>query len=82
MQANRIINKADITQRIEKSKKLHVAMVTFAELGHFIPMVRLADALVQAGHKVTLMTNNYFREKAQSLVAKAELKCQLLFPDE
>lgn len=47
-------------------KVIHICVVAFGEMGHFIPCTHVADALIEAGHQVTFITNGneYIREKA------------------
>ena len=48
-----------IEQRFKKSKSLKVAVICFAEMGHIIPAINIADLLVERGHDVYFITNDY-----------------------
>lgn len=37
---------------------MKVACVAVAEMGHFIPITHIADALIRRGHDVYVITNN------------------------
>ena len=39
-------------------QNLSVLLITMEEAGHSIPMLALGEALVEKGHKVTLLANN------------------------
>lgn len=53
-----------------KVPKLKVACVAIGEVGHFIPVSHIADALVQRGHEVHFITNQDYntREKAKIIL--------------
>jgi len=53
----------------EHQKALNIACVTIPSMGHFIPTMNIADALVSAGHRVTLITADY-GEKLRPKVEK------------
>ena len=44
-----------ILQAVEKRDNLSVLLITFEEAGHSIPMLALGEALLEKGHKVTLL---------------------------
>ena len=50
--------------RIEKSKKMKIAFIVLGEMGHLTPIVRLMDAVEEAGHETVLCTCGYAKEKA------------------
>ena len=66
---------------IRKSQKLHIATICLGEMGHFIPMSRLVDALEKKGHKVTMLTNKYKEERCRTFLDEAGLKADLVCPD-
>ena len=47
------LSKIEPTQK----KQLRIVCCAIAEMGHFIPMSHLADALMEAGHTVYFVTN-------------------------
>ena len=49
----------ELLKRIERSKKLKVALVAVGEMGHITPIVRLACALEEYGHETRVFTNKY-----------------------
>lgn len=51
-------------------------------MGHYIPIVRIAKALELAGHRVTIFSNNYHRERCQQVRDINDIKGEVLFPDE
>ena len=55
---------ARLLSTIAKSKNMKVALVVIGEMGHVIPIVRLASALEERGHQTTIMTFSYAKEKA------------------
>ena len=44
-----------ILQAQEKRNNLSVLLITMEEAGHSIPMLALGEALLEKGHKVTLL---------------------------
>ena len=60
----------------QKCKKLKVAIVTYGEMGHFIPLVKIAEILTEGGHDCHFITNGnkYIREKAPMLLDKVGIK--------
>lgn len=66
---------------LKKSKKLNIVTTCIGELGHFIPMLRLVDALAARGHKVTMMTNKFNETKCGNVLKKSGAKANLVCPD-
>ena len=77
-----LITAEQLQVRFEKSKQLNIAIVALAEMGHYIPMIRLASALESANHKVTIFSNNYNKDKATKMKDQNDIKGELVFPDE
>ena len=78
---NHSVSAAEVEERFEKSKQLRVACLVSCEMGHFTPMVRLAAALEKRGHHVTILTNNYFKDKCVKMCEQNNIQGDLLFPD-
>ena len=66
---------------MQKSKNLKIVTTCIGEMGHFIPMTRLVDALEEAGHEVVMFTNKYNEEKATKFARNNGIKAKLVFPD-
>ena len=60
---------------------MKIVTTCIGEMGHFIPLSRLVDALEEAGHEVVMMTNKFRQEKATNFARSQGLKCRLVFPD-
>lgn len=43
-------------------------MTAVPEMGHFIPLVRLAECLEKAGHRITFVTFNYKRDRCDTMI--------------
>ena len=54
-----MITAEQLSARFEKAKRLNIAVMSIAEMGHYIPMIHLAQALEKANHSVTIFTNAY-----------------------
>ena len=66
----------DYEEKFQKIKTgLKVAIVCFAELGHFIPCAHLGEEIVSRGHNVTFITNNYGKERCTKMVEAFGAKC-------
>lgn len=70
-----------LLKRIEKSKKLKIGIVVIGEMGHITPLIRLADALEEAGHETVFFTSLYAKEKAQRMMDQNGVKGKLITPD-
>lgn len=67
--------------RIERSKNLKIAFIVFGEMGHFIPLARLANALEERGHSTVFLSASYGREKALKMMDQNGIKGKLITPD-
>ena len=72
----------DYDYAIKKSKKLKIVTTCIGEMGHFIPMLRLVDALEEAGHEVVMFTNKFNAEKVTKFARSSGIKAKLVFPDD
>ena len=63
----------------QKQKKIKVACVAMAEMGHFIPITHIADALIRRGHEVYVITNNdaHNDHKASMILNSIDCKNQV-----
>ena len=43
---------------------MHIALCVTGEMGHYMPMMRLADAFEGFGHKITIISNYYMKDRA------------------
>ena len=57
-------------------------MVVLGEMGHFIPMVRIASALEEAGHTTVMISCNYSKTKAENIHKQNNIKGKIIFPDD
>ena len=71
-----------LEERFRKSKQLHLCLCAIGEMGHYIPIVRLASALELAGHKVTILGQHFAAEKCRKFCELNDIKGEVLFPDE
>ena len=66
----------DYEGRFSKMKTgMKVVIISWAEMGHFIPCSYLGEELVSRGHEVTFITNNYGKEKCTKMVEAFGAKC-------
>jgi UDP:flavonoid glycosyltransferase YjiC (YdhE family) len=66
----------DYQDRFQKIKTgLKVAIVCWAEMGHFIPCAHLGEEIVSRGHEVTFITNGYGKEKCTKMAEGFGAKC-------
>lgn len=68
--------------KLAKSKKMRIALLVIGEMGHAIPIIRLASALEERGHEVAIMTFSYAKEKAEKMMKQNNLKGELIIPFE
>jgi UDP:flavonoid glycosyltransferase YjiC (YdhE family) len=71
-----------IEERVAKSKNLKIALCAVPEMGHFIPLVRLAKALADRGHTVCFMAFKYHEDKIKTMIKNSELEAECYFADE
>ena len=63
-------------ERLQKMKTgMKVAIICWAEMGHFIPCAHLGEEIVFRGHEVTFLTNGYGKEKCTKMVEAFGAKC-------
>ena len=81
---NPIINELSdehLQVRVDTSKRLKIALITFGEIGHVMPMLRLTSYLEKAGHECTILSNKYKEQRVTEMLKQNELKSELIFPD-
>ena len=71
-----------IQERIAKSKCMTIALMAFGEMGHLIPLCRIAKALENAGHTCHILTFKYAQDKLTNFAKTAGLKAKWHFPSE
>jgi UDP:flavonoid glycosyltransferase YjiC (YdhE family) len=63
-------------ERFQKIKTgLKVAIVSWAEMGHFMPCAHLGEEIVSWGHEVIFIVNNYGKERCSKMVEAFGAKC-------
>ena len=69
----------DLDDRIEKSKKLRIVCMAVVNFGHMFPLLRIADALVERGHEVHIVScgNKQGKEKIPMLYKGMDVKIHL-----
>ena len=45
---------------------MNILIVSFSDMGHFVPLVHLAEEMERRHHKVTMLTTNYGVEKCKN----------------
>ena len=61
---------------MEEKKKLRIVCCSFGEMGHFIPMSHLADALMESGHEVFFVSNDDIYNDHKSSKILTAIGCQ------
>ena len=56
-------------------KGMKIAIVSWAEMGHFIPVSNIGEELLARGHEVTFITHNYGKERCTKLVEAFGARC-------
>lgn len=56
-------------------------MTVVPQPGHFIPLIRLAEALEAAGHFVTFLTLHYNKELLEKMIQMTGLKAEIRLAD-
>ena len=56
-------------------KGMTVAIVSFSQMGHFIPMSYIGEELINRGHNVTFIVNNFGKSKCTKMVESFGAKC-------
>ena len=51
-------------------------------MGHFIPLVRLAECFEKRGHQVTFLTMRGEAKKAETMIKRSELAAKIIFVEE
>ena len=61
-------------------KQLNIVCISFAEMGHLIPIIHIAEELSDRGHNVTVLSNQYGQEKASKMITAAG--CKAVFTED
>lgn len=64
-----------------KSKSMHVIISAMPLMGHFIPLVRLAEALEARGHNVTFLTFCFNAERCEIMLKRSGLQAAIEYVD-
>ena len=59
---------------------MKIALMAYGEMGHLIPLCRIAQALEKAGHTCHILTFGYVQEKLTGFKTSIGLKAELHFP--
>lgn len=71
-----------IAERVARSKKLRLIFTAVPEMGHFIPLMRLAGAARDAGHDVSILAFKYHEEKCINMLKQSDMEdVPIEFPD-
>jgi hypothetical protein len=54
--------------------QLNIVCIVVPEMGHFIPMLHIANELSQRGHKVSVISSEYGKEKCEKMIIEAGCK--------
>lgn len=57
---------ADFDERMEKSKNMHVVITCIPMMGHFTPLIRLAEALEKRDHRVSFLTFSFNKSRCET----------------
>lgn len=81
MKIGAIPTNLSLDEKLEKVKKLKIAVCSIPSLGHFIPMSKIAESLMEAGHEVHFVTlGNYIsNEKAPKILGP--IGCKIVLTD-
>ena len=78
-----MISNEAIDARVQKSKCLRIAFCCVPEMGHFIPLMRLAAAVREKGHTVAMFGMKYHHDKCRKFMDASDLEeVVLTCPDE
>ena len=50
-------------------------------MGHFVPLVRLAECFEKRGHQVTFLTLRYEQERAETMLKRSQLAAKIVYVD-
>ena len=65
-------NEGDLELKVVR--KMKVVVVSFSEMGHFIPCANLGAALHDRGHDVTIIVPKHGKEKTAKVIAESGCK--------
>jgi len=64
----------------EETRTMTICALAIPEMGHFLPIMQIAEELASRGHTVHVVTLCYFKEKCQKMIEDAG--CIPKFTDE
>ena len=59
---------------MKSEKPLKIALISVAEMGHFLPIIHIAEELAQRGHDVGVICNEHGKEKCTKYIEEAGCK--------
>ena len=77
-----LITEELLEARIAKSKNLKITFSAMPEMGHFIPLMRLAAACKQRGHTISFLSYSYNADRCLKMLKQTEIEdVPIEFPD-
>ena len=71
-----------LNERVAKSKSLNIVFTAIPEMGHFIPLMRLAAACKEKGHKISFLAFQYNADRCRKMLKQTEIDdVPIEFPD-